>query len=37
MRVEKLEAERTAGMVLLRLDPKTIAPTESLPHRVSLA
>jgi ParB family chromosome partitioning protein len=27
-RVEKLEAERAAGMVLLRLDPKTIAHTE---------
>jgi ParB family chromosome partitioning protein len=27
-RVEKLEAERSAGMVLLRLDPKTIATTE---------
>ncbi len=27
-RVEKLEAERAGGMVLLRLDPKTIAPTE---------
>jgi len=27
-RVEKLEAERAAGMVLLRLDPKTIGTTE---------
>jgi len=27
-RVEKLEAERSAGMVLLRLDPKTIGTTE---------
>jgi len=36
-RVEKLEAERSAGMVLLRLDPKTIVPTEfANRHELSL-
>lgn len=36
-RVEKLEAERAAGMVLLRLDPKTIGTTEfANRHELSL-
>lgn len=36
-RVEKLEAERSAGMVLLRLDPKTIGTTEfANRHELSL-
>jgi ParB family chromosome partitioning protein len=37
-RVEKLEAERAAGMVLLRLDPTSIATTEfANRHELSLA
>lgn len=36
-RVEKLEAERSAGMVLLRLDPKTIGTTKfANRHELSL-
>lgn len=37
-RVEKLEAERSGGMVLLRLDPKTIGTTEfANRHELSLS
>jgi ParB family chromosome partitioning protein len=37
-RVEKLEAERAAGMVLLRLDPKTIGATEfANRHKLALS